>query len=100
MLLESENIVYIKNSQTPEIQCNINVIYFISTGIFKLIISVSGLVDDRENSLIIIIISNNFLILLFTNIIILSIIYNKVAMHQIGQLKSAKINVKLTRKFP
>ena len=37
--------------------------------------------------------------LLFTNIII-SIIYNKVAMHQIGQLKSAKINVKLTRKFP
>ena len=99
MLLESENIVYIKNSQTPEIQCNINVIYFISTGIFKLIISVSGLVDDRENSLIIIIISNNLLILLFTNIII-SIIYNKVAMHQIGQLKSAKINVKLTRKFP
>ena len=92
-------MVYIKNSQTLEIQCNINVIYFISTGIFKLIISsVSGLVDDRENSLTIIII-NNLLILLFTNITI-SIIYNKVAMHQMGQLRNAKINVKLTRKFP
>ena len=65
--------------------------------IFKLIISVSGLADDRENFLIIIII-NDLLILLFTNIII-SIIYNKVAIHQAGQLKSVKINVNLTRKF-
>ena len=65
-------------------------------------ISVSGLVDDRENSLIIIIISNNFLILLFTNIIILKYqLYNKVAMHQIGQLKSAKnYQCKVDQKIP
>ena len=41
-------------------------LYTLFQGIFELIISVSGLVDDRENSLII----NNLLILLFTNIII------------------------------
>ena len=66
-------------------------------GIFKLIISVSGLVDDREHSLIIIIIIiiiNNLLILLFTNI-------NKVAMDTSNRpVKKCQNQCKVDQKIP
>ena len=77
MLLKSElkYSLYNKLSDTLRYSGVTLSLFTLFQGIFNLIISVSGLVDDREHSLIIvtiiviIIIMNNLLILFFTNII-------------------------------